>query len=241
MFTVQRKKGIMGYFAPERWGRKNGKRCHEIAINPSYIAQSRLIEIMQTLVHEMVHCWQHCFGNPGRSYYHNKEWAAKMASIGLMPSSTGEPGGETTGQQMGDYILEDHAFHRSFLALCDQKNFEMQWADRRALPRVFEPLIVNERSGLRVSDCSAASTKGGEQLAPKIVQSIGIEENLEVHNPSEPWLDNQPSDFLIPETQPRKTRVRYICPCCEVKVYGKLDLRVRCEDCDTLFICSQAP
>ena len=32
--------------------------------------------------------------------YHNKEWAAKMKAIGLMPSNSGAVGGKETGQQM---------------------------------------------------------------------------------------------------------------------------------------------
>jgi len=85
IFTVQRHKGVMGYFSPKRWGSLAGRKCDEIAINPSYVGNCRLIEVMQTLVHEMVHCWQYNFGNPGRDYYHNKEWALKMISVGLMP------------------------------------------------------------------------------------------------------------------------------------------------------------
>ena len=125
IFTVQRQKGVMGYFAPDRWGNIKGRKCHEIAINPSYIANSRLIEVMQTLVHEMVHCWQHCFGTPGRVYYHNKEWAFKMIEIGLMPSSTGEPGGSITGQHMGDYIIDGGQFLKSFLNLETDKIFNL--------------------------------------------------------------------------------------------------------------------
>jgi hypothetical protein len=34
---------------------------------------------------------------PKRRNYHNKEWAAKMIALGLMPSSTGMVGGKITG------------------------------------------------------------------------------------------------------------------------------------------------
>jgi hypothetical protein len=66
----------------------------------------------------MVHVWQQEHGEPGRGRYHNREWARKMHGIGLMPSSTGKPGGATTGDSMSDYILEGGRFQvacREFL------------------------------------------------------------------------------------------------------------------------------
>ena len=49
IFTTQRKKRVMGYFSQERWLSKQGDFCHEISINPSYVARSSLIELLQTL------------------------------------------------------------------------------------------------------------------------------------------------------------------------------------------------
>jgi len=37
----------------------------------------------------MVHQWQQHHGKPGRRGYHNKQWAAKMNSVGLVPTHTG--------------------------------------------------------------------------------------------------------------------------------------------------------
>jgi hypothetical protein len=68
-------------------------------------------------VHEMVHVWQHAHGKPGARGYHNKEWAAKMKSIGLQPSSTGMVGGKETGQHMLDYVLPDGLFTKVFATL----------------------------------------------------------------------------------------------------------------------------
>ena len=65
---------------------------------------------MSTLVHEMVHSYQHHFGKPSRAGYHNVEWGTKMVEIGLMPSNTGKEGGGKTGQQMTHYILDDGPF-----------------------------------------------------------------------------------------------------------------------------------
>ena len=50
----------------------------EIALNPATFHDRTAEEILSTLVHEMVHLWQHHFGTPSRASYHNREWAAKM-------------------------------------------------------------------------------------------------------------------------------------------------------------------
>lgn len=100
LITMQREKRTYGYFSSRRFGNKHDKTMtDEIAMNPSYFGVVPLLEILQTLVHEMAHLWQFHFGEPGRRGYHNKEWAEKMEAIGLMPSSTGKPGGKKTGER----------------------------------------------------------------------------------------------------------------------------------------------
>jgi hypothetical protein len=65
----------------------------------------------------MVHLWQQEFGTPSRRAYHNKEWAHKMEIVGLIPSHTGEPGGNRTGQNMTHYIEDGGGFERAFEAM----------------------------------------------------------------------------------------------------------------------------
>lgn len=58
----------------------------------------------------MVHAWQQRCGAPSKRGYHNKEWTAKMKTVGLQPSSSGAVGGRETGQRMSDYIIPDGRF-----------------------------------------------------------------------------------------------------------------------------------
>ncbi len=233
IFTVQRKTGVTGYFAPHRWGNLEGKKCHEIAINPSYIANSRLIEVMQTLVHEMVHCWQICFGTPGRDHYHNIEWAIKMEQLGLMPSSTGEPGGAKTGQHMADYIIEGGHFFNSFNDLRNKKNFQLKWIDRRALPRLYDPIIAKIPE---VTELSQGFNSAEELILNEKRQSKKTKHSSSIlDTPS--YSEIMPESFIISEQPKRKTRIKYTCPSCLVKVYGKTQLKIRCEDCNEKFIC----
>jgi len=120
LITLQRHRGARGYFSSDRFKRRDNARqhVHELALNPDTFPGRSDEEILSTLVHEQVHVWQQEFGHPGRGRYHNREWAAKMHSIGLMPSGTGEPGGAATGDRVSHYILEGGHFQvacRNFL------------------------------------------------------------------------------------------------------------------------------
>lgn len=130
LITMQREKRTYGYFSHRRFVHTVDQRStDEIAINPSYFAVVPLLEILQTIVHEMVHAWQAHFGNPSRPGYHNQQWADKMEAIGLMPSSTGVPGGARTGQKMADYPIPGG----SFLVATDElltSKFKISWCDR---------------------------------------------------------------------------------------------------------------
>lgn len=117
LITLQREKRTYGYFSRNRFANLDGQLTDEIALNPCYFAVVPLVETMQTLVHEMVHQWQALFGKPGRGRYHNDQWADKMESIGLMPSSTGRPGGKRTGDHMADYAIEGGRFLQACQAL----------------------------------------------------------------------------------------------------------------------------
>lgn len=101
--VVHRKRNAHGYFHAEQFKhRESGERVDEIALNPESMGRT-LPEILSTLVHEMVHLWQQHDGKPGKGG-HNMEWAAKMDSIGLTPTSTGELGGKRTGRNMTHMI-----------------------------------------------------------------------------------------------------------------------------------------
>jgi predicted SprT family Zn-dependent metalloprotease len=115
-----------GYFAPRRFIAGDSEHCHEIALNSAHFGNVRVT--LQTLVHEMAHLWQQCHGKPPRRNYHDRQWAAKMVSIGLIPSDTGLPGGKQTGQRMLDYVAENGLFARVTDALIES-GFTITWAD----------------------------------------------------------------------------------------------------------------
>lgn len=113
LLNFSRRSRTYGFFAPERWDSDRTK-THEISLNPVHLQDRPAREVASTLVHEMVHLWQHVHGEPSRTGYHNREWADKMLEVGLHPSDTGQPGGKETGQHMTHYIIDGGPFDQAF-------------------------------------------------------------------------------------------------------------------------------
>ena len=218
LFTFQRQQGMMGYFSPNRWTSSQGKNCHEIAINPLYVGRAKLIELMQTLVHEMTHCWQYCYGTPGRMSYHNKEWSDKMISIGLMSTSTGKPGGKKVGQHMGDYPVANGVFVLECVTLLSTKNFNLPWVDRFSMcPGKSGGDNANEHyENMLLSD---ALSGVDPDIASQLTSNLRNLFNNELFESSSPQKN-------------KKTKLKYTCFKCGINVWGKIGLSLRCDDCD---------
>lgn len=129
LITFQRKTRTYGYFSGQRFVNGKNETTDEIALNPVFFGSTPISEVMQTLVHEMTHLWQFHFGKPGRRCYHNKEWASKIEELGLMPSSTGFPGGKKVGEKMAEYILPGGLFEDKLKCLLST-DFSITWRDR---------------------------------------------------------------------------------------------------------------
>lgn len=135
-FTLTVHRGAYGYFAPERYAHRSGETAvHEIALNPAHNWRSDA-EVLSTLVHEMTHLEQQLFGKPSRGGYHNKEWAAMMRAVGLMPSDTGAAGGKPTGQRVSHYVVENGEFDSATKDLLAQGwGFDLARRQQVTLPR----------------------------------------------------------------------------------------------------------
>jgi len=131
IITLQRKAGSHGYYSAKRFEGRKGSAAEmdEIALNPGTFAGRTDRDILSTLAHEMAHHWQQHFGTPGRSRYHNHEWADKMDEIGLAPSTTGRPGGNRVGQHMTHYIVARGPFARACRSLLAD-GVRLEWQSR---------------------------------------------------------------------------------------------------------------
>ena len=112
---MQRHAGVYGYFCGERFANATNPKdiTDEIALNPLHFSTRKPQEVFSTLAHEMTHLWQHHFGEPSRKGYHDRQWAAKMREIGLIPTATGKPGGKETGQSVSHLIEENGRYARA--------------------------------------------------------------------------------------------------------------------------------
>ena len=141
IITMTRKKGVLGYYHHEAFVSVDGDIAHEIALNLGYIETLGVVEALSTLTHEMCHLWRSVLGpvnskgKRGTFGYHDKVWADKMESIGLMPSTTGRPGGKRTGYAVVEYRIEGGPFDRACRELLFE-DFTLTWRDRIARPVV---------------------------------------------------------------------------------------------------------
>jgi len=132
ILNFSRKSKAAGFFARNRWKHaENGSSKHEISLNPIILGKNTNY-IIQTLVHEMCHLWQHEFGKPSRTGYHNKQWATKMEEIGLISSHTGLPNGRKTGQHMSDYLLKGGLLERKIKSM--PKRYLLPFNSIEAIP-----------------------------------------------------------------------------------------------------------
>jgi predicted SprT family Zn-dependent metalloprotease len=133
LVTLQRHARARGYFSPERFaGRiEETAAAHELAMNPDSFVGRSDEEVLSTLAHEMVHVWQQTHGTPPRRSYHDRQWASKMKEVGLYPSTTGEPGGQETGQSVTHYIVAGGPYAVAFAKL-KAKGFQLHWQSSSA-------------------------------------------------------------------------------------------------------------
>lgn len=166
MLTMQRITNgagtVFGYYRPQGFrNNRNIRTVDEISVNPAALAGYPTIENLQTMVHEQCHQWQHRRGKPSRKSYHNREFAEKMKSVGLMPSSTGKPGGAETGQTMADYPIPGG----KFLAACEKllaAGFLFTWGTSDA-PILMPMIAAIGAGGDLPTQKPASGTKAGKK------------------------------------------------------------------------------
>lgn len=216
MLTLQRYRNTMGYFSAERWVNDDGDLAHEIALNPAYFAQHRVIEVLQTLVHEQCHLWQHLYGyRKSRTSYHNREWAEKMHEIGLMPSSTGEVGGAQTGQTMSDYPIADGRFLSACIALV-KDGYALGWVDT-------EPAL-DESCQWRDTEAHSACFEQIRDQAEVLLQPVP---SVVAHDAIQ-WDNTAARAKAL-------SKSKYTCDSCGTNIWGKPGLNVICGLCDLAF------
>lgn len=229
LITFQRQKNTFGYYSKKRFGTRDGRTTDEIAINPEYFAVVPLIEVLQTLVHEMTHLWQDNFGKPSRACYHNAQWADKMEEIGLMPSHNGQPGGKRVGQSMADYMIAEGPFAQATRRLLTD-GFAISWIDRFPAsppPRpTYRPPAAAHHANYGAAEASVSASSDVEQEC-----ETDKEDDAAIDAAWQPPSSANPDLIEGQKTGNRSNRSKYTCPGCALNVWGKPGLRVMCVDC----------
>lgn len=146
-----------------------------------------------------------------------------MESIGLMPSSTGQPGGKRTGDMMADYPIAGGRF----LAACETlltSDFSLSWYDR---------FPAEEHVQLGQNTVSA-QLQGVAGAAAPVKDNPALAEAVRPGGPGRrPISDDGGEAPCQPEpTSNKSNRLKYTCgTCLKVSVWGKPGLNIICGDC----------
>jgi predicted SprT family Zn-dependent metalloprotease len=259
LITLQRKHNTCGYYHPERFVSADGEKVDEIALNPEFFALNPIEITLSVLVHEMVHAQTYHSNTAGRRGYHNKSWANIMETIGLIPSSTGKPGGDRTGEAMDHYIEPNGLFDRACKELLTE-SFRLSWYDRLPSPeqvaklreKISEsaqsvaspPVATHQEIEADWPSCSGAEsgspTESQDDTAEAPSPPPYLQQPREDSGPSqakftEEILENARAMGVEVDREPpaknKSNRSKYKCPNCDLSVWGKPGVKVLCGEC----------
>lgn len=231
LITVQRNQKGVAYFDPNRWGSSEGKNAHELAINSSSITSLSLLQLFTTLCQQMCVCWQYAEGSPSRRGYQNKELSEKMASIGLIPSSTGKPGGKPVGQNIGCYPAIDGPFLKAAIELIETDNWQMAWVDLEYKEKKNPgEHWLKEILGLGDQDISPEQLIASENpgCSAKAIAVLANAKTKDIVPPEQ--LRPAKSGLNKVASAPKLYKTTYSCQC-GLKLWGKPGMKVLCQEC----------
>ncbi|HEX7027262.1 MAG TPA: sprT domain-containing protein, partial [Gammaproteobacteria bacterium] len=142
--------------------------------------------------------------------------AARMESIGLMPSHNGAVNGRKTGQTMSDYPIKGGKFIQACKALIEQ-GYRLSWIDRFAAVR-----------DSCQSRCTDADVIGSDGLADADIEKILNTQVAEIVS------DIEPVDTTAGQ-KTAKAKTKYVCERCAINLWGRPGLNVICGQCHLAF------
>lgn len=95
----------LGHYWAGRWV-DGERRGDEIVFYADLCLKAGMKQVLQTLLHEMVHLWQQMFGDPGKNNYHNKEWHKEAARVGLVTDPKDRVGYTKPGEGFERALVE---------------------------------------------------------------------------------------------------------------------------------------
>jgi hypothetical protein len=203
--TLQRSLRTDGDFLPERWRDTSGHTLHEIALNPQCLAGTHLLGLMTTLVRQQGHLWQHTYGTPSRSGYHNVEWSQKMSAVGFKVVALDGGGQRQTGQRIELAPTPDGSFLNACVELASQ-GFGLAWIDRGFDVDAEAPTASLAGAGLdRLMRARLTARFGAGFTRLTSLRDV--------------------------ERDAAKRKVKYRCAACQANVWGRQGLALTCGVC----------
>ena len=194
MLTMDRsRRKAIGVFSWNRFESRKGEgTTHEICLNPKKFKGVSDEDVLSTLLHEMIHLWQFEFARGSRSSYHNREWADKMESLGLIPTDTGKLGGKRTGTSITHLIVEGGPFQESARRFLEKEQvsweFMLSFASPHPHPKVKKSNVEKAKRLVVDHTCPRC---GMVAKAPEIAFLIcGVcQEKMLIDSDLESWAD----------------------------------------------------
>lgn len=161
-----------------------------------------------------------CYG-----YFHANQWANKddnditVHTISLTPMHLCRPLRDVFGTLVHEMVhlwQEDHGQKKSRTGYHNR-----EWAEKMKEVGLY-PSSTGEEGGKETGQkCSHYILDGGayDQAFKKLPDAIGLA-----------WLGVQ-----APTKLKKKDKVKYQCPGCDAKVWGKPEMSIRCEECNESF------
>jgi len=219
IIILSKKVSNFGHFNPNNFTASDGSGIlkHEIGLNVQMFAVRSLELTLATLVHEMCHLKTYEDGNFGRYGYHPKPWASLMKKVGLIPSTTGEPGGAEIGQSVSHYVEAGGLFEEKTKQLL-AKGFLISFVEKfRQEVKTFPEEEMYKRAvqgkpGYYMDD-------EGNEVKGKTVRC---------------GKDEKGKDIVKILIKDERSKRLYVCKC-NNKVWGKPDLSIKCNKCNSNF------
>jgi SprT-like family len=202
IFTLNGDIKALGHFRHENWTSKDGGAASEIILNPDLFAFRSWIELLITIAHQQCHLMRCIERDKSRPNYHNKRWSKLMEGIGLIPTSTGKPGGSKTGQNISEYLDPNGKFLQCCVELMGEN-------------------IIFPLTGVRAES---------KQTLPEITIPESIEKSI--RNRLLSRVGVLKDDSKKEGQDKSKLKIKYSCPSCKNSAWGKPSLRILCANCD---------
>ena len=231
-----RARSNLGYFYWDRFQHSDGRRSHEIALNPEEFARHTIEQCLSTLVRMQVLQMQRILRTHSRPGYYNRDFADRMGAIGLGVKNTGTWGGTVTGDKVSHFIMPGGPFSLAARALID-RNFRARWADRFLSHAERDWSIIEPPTELEPPSTStgpaALDGEAGQGTTTADADKPASESpgTLEYLGTAPPPLQTSPRDFISPKSSGDPSKAKFVCPLCKAAAWGKRSLHLVCGDC----------